>query len=186
METSSNAKEVTIMNVWPSIAATSLGRTLGRLFLLGPRVWLGSVPTRPGWFIAIATLPITAVLYFHKIIPRLPFVLRGWQNPACRRYRLTNKQILVEHAFDALSPKRAKYSVFDKLSLGGFDSAELEEQPGYKWYRASDIVFRNEGKEVLRLVAVPHAEAFRQTCLKAHQAVLGVAAAKQKEIALAS
>lgn len=177
METSST-KETTVMIAWPSIATTSLGRLLGRAFLLGPQVSLLGVPTRPGWFVALATLPITALLYFYKLFPRLPLIFWGWQNRACRRYRLTNRQILVEHPIDALSPGRSWTATFASLPLKGFDTAELEEQPGYQWYRASDIVFRSAGKEVLRLPAVPHAEAFRQTCLKSRQAMLGVAAAK--------
>ncbi|WP_145246437.1 hypothetical protein [Aeoliella mucimassa] len=167
------------MNAWPSIAATNLGRQLGRLFRMGPRISVLTVPTRPGWFIALATTPITAFLYFNKIVPRTPLVLFGAQNPWCRRYRLTNKQVIIEHPFDALSTKRADQATFAKIGLTEFDTAELEEQSGYEWYRASDIVFRREGKEVLRLPAVPHAEAFRQTCLKARQAVIGVAEANK-------
>lgn len=170
--------ETTIMSVWPSIAAMGLGRALGRLYSIGPRVNLGGVPLRPGWLAALATLPLVVPLYFLKIIPRLPLVLVGVSNPWCKRYRLTTLRVLIEHPFDAMSDKRRQHSVKASVALDAFDSIERESQPGYQWYRASDLVFRQDGQEVLRLAAVPHAESFRQTCIKARAAHLGVTASR--------
>lgn len=175
----SEDRETTIMSVWPSIAALGAGRALGRLYELGPRVSLGGVPLRPGWLLALATLPLVVPLYFLKIIPRLPLVLFGFSNPWCRRYRLTTRRVLVEHPFDALSEKRRVRSVRSSIDLDAFDRIESQTQPGYAWYRASDLVFEQNGAEVLRLEAVPHAEPFRQTCLKARQSHVGVQATRQ-------
>lgn len=166
-------RETTIMAVWPSIAAFKLGRLLGQLYTLGPRVSLLGVPIRPGWLIALATLPLPLLLYAMKIAPRV-VVIFGGSNLYCRRYRLTTERVLIEHPFDALSQRRKDRSVLASVKLDAFDSIEKDDQPGYDWYRASDLVLRREGKEVLRLTAVPHAEAFRQTCLKAHKGYVGV------------
>lgn len=161
--------EATIMYAWPSISALPFGQLLGRLYQLGPRLPMLGIPFRPGWLIALATLPIALFLYFNKIVPRIPLILFGFANPWCRRYRLTTTRVVVEHPFDALSTKRASRAVKESVKLSAFDSIDLDQQPGQGWYRAADMVFRHKGNEVLRLPGVPHAEAFRQTCLKAQQ-----------------
>lgn len=169
METTptSEPRESTIMCVWPSISALPIGQFLGRLYQLGPRVSLLRIPFRPGWLIALATVPVALFLYFNKIVPRIPFVLFGLRNPWCRRYRLTTERVVAENPFDALSAKRSGGAVKASVDLTGFDAIELDQQPGQDWYRAADLVFILDGNEVLRLPGVPHAEAFRQTCLKA-------------------
>jgi hypothetical protein len=161
--------ERTIMSVWPSISALPVGQWLGRLYQLGPRVSMLGIPFRPGWLIALVTIPLAIALYFNKIVPRIPFVVFGFSNPWSRRYRLTTDRVLIEHPFDALSSRHAERAIHGAVALGGFDSIELDQQPGQQWYRAADLVFRHKGAEVLRLAGVPHAEAFRQTCLKAQR-----------------
>lgn len=181
MDTTSAAnRETTIMAVWPSIATFKLGRLLGQLYTLGPRVSLLGVPVRPGWLIALATLPLPLLLYAMKIAPRV-VVIFGGSNPYCRRYRLTTERVLIEHPFDALSKRREERAIVASVKLDEFDSIEHDDQPGYDWYRASDLVLRREGKEVLRLSAVPHAESFRQTCLKAHKGYVGVQKSRATE-----
>ena len=162
--------ESTIMSVWPSISALPLGRWLGRMYGLGPRLPLLGIPFRPGWLIALATLPVAVFMYFNKIVPRIPFVLFGISNPWCRRYRLTNERVVIEHPFDALSARHADRATQRAVRLSEFDAVQLDPLPGQEWYCAADLVFRREGVEVLRLPGVPHAEAFRQTCLKARRA----------------
>lgn len=170
--------ESSIMHVWPSISAVSLGQLLGRLYSLGPRFSLLGVPLRPGWLLTLLTLPVSIALYFNKIVPRIPFVLFGLSNPWCVRYRLTTQRVVIEHPFDALSKSRRERAVKQSCALSKFDSIDVQQQPGQQWYRAADLVFLAESKEVLRLPAVPHAEAFRQACLKARQSSLGVSAAQ--------
>lgn len=169
----STSRETTIMAVWPSVATFKLGRLLGQLYAFGPRVSLLGVPLRPGWLIALAALPLSVLLYAMKISPRVLVVI-GPSNPFCRRYRLTTERVLIEHPFDALSKSRSERATQASVKLEEFDAIDKDDQPGYDWYRADDLVFRREGEEVLRLAAVPHAEAFRQTCLKARQGLLGV------------
>lgn len=184
METTQTAesRETTIMSAWPSISALPVGQWLGRLYQLGPRVSILRIPLRPGWLIALATLPVAVFLYFNKIVPRIPFVLLGLSNPWCRRYRLTTERVVVEHPFDALSKTRVDRAVKASVDLAGFDAIDLDQRPGQEWYRAADLVFRRDGDEVLRLPGVPHAQAFRQTCLKAqHSQPRGVAPDKQAD-----
>ncbi|HEY6563997.1 MAG TPA: PH domain-containing protein, partial [Pirellulaceae bacterium] len=50
--------EQTVMVVWPSIAALSLGRGLGRLFSIRWGTYIFTL----GNFIALATMPLTAIM----------------------------------------------------------------------------------------------------------------------------
>lgn len=169
----SHAREANVMSVWPSIASFGVGRMLGRAYNLGPRISIAGIPARPGWVIAVATLPIGVLLYAAKIAPRL-LVFAGPSNPNCRRYRLTTERVVVDHPFDARSRQRAKHAIHQSLDHTAYDAIECQVLPGYEWYRASDLVFTREGTEVLRLVAVPNGESFRQTCLKTRLALIGM------------
>lgn len=169
-------QESSIMHVWPSISAFNTGRMLGRLYTLGPRFSLLGVPIRPGWLLTVPTLPLSVALYFAKIVPRIPFVLFGLSNPWCMRYRLSTERVVIEHPFDALSKSKKHRGEKQSCQLSAFDSIEVQQQPGQKWYRAADLVFLSAGQALFRLPAVPHAEAFRQACLKARQSSLGIAA----------
>jgi hypothetical protein len=68
-----DVSETVIMQVWPSISASSLGRTLGQLY---------SIPLA-GRLIALATFPLAILLYF---LPGRLF----------RRYTLTTRRVLIE------------------------------------------------------------------------------------------
>jgi hypothetical protein len=95
----------------------------------------------------------------------------GVPNPACRRYRLTNRRVIVEQPFGGGEQQ--------SVSLDRFDSIELDVLPGQRWYPAADLVFRNGQIETFRLKGVPHAEPFRQTCMKAHLVFVGVVKAQR-------
>ena len=82
----------------------------------------------------------------------------GWPNPACLRYRLTNRRVLVEQPFGGGEQQ--------SVSLDRFDTVTLEVLPGQEWYPAGDLIFRNGPIETFRLSGVPHPEGFRHTCLK--------------------
>src|SRR5688500_17200996 len=73
--------ETTIMTVWPSVAATSIGRLFGRMFAIRAGVGFLTV----GNLIALASIPIMLPLYFLR---KLPFWIE--------RYRLTNRRVIVE------------------------------------------------------------------------------------------
>lgn len=144
--------ETTIMTVWPSIAATKQGQVIGRRCLsrqgFGPFFTWGKV-----W--AILAIPPALGLFFLGL---LPF--------ACRRYRLTNRRVVIEKGLSGQEER--------SVPLDDFDSIEVVVQPGQEWYPAGDLVFRMGKLETFRLLGVSRPETFRQTCLKAQRAHVGV------------
>jgi hypothetical protein len=163
--------ETTIAMVWPSLAATAYGRWWGRRYANKVGLTVFGIPLTIGRLMAVASIPFILPLYFHMLVPRLPLVLFGWPNPSCRRYRLTNRRVLVEQPFGGGEQQ--------SVSLDRFDSVTLEVQPGQEWYPAGDLIFRNGPIETFRLAGVPHPEPFRQTCLKARQGHAGVQKARE-------
>lgn len=172
----STEKEVTIMTVWPSLGATAYCRWWGRRFANDVGITLFGLPITIGRILALVSIPFILPIYFHTLIPRLPFVVFGVPNPACRRYRLTNKRVLVEQAFGGGEQQ--------SVSLDRFDTVELEVQPGQEWFPCGDLIFRNGQIETFRLLGVPHPEPFRQTCLKARIGFVGVQKARVQGVAV--
>jgi hypothetical protein len=145
--------EVTIMTVWPSIGMTGLGRSLGRAFQ--SRLGVGNIFTL-GNILKLATIPITLGLFFAMLlVPGLN-----------RRYRLTNRRLLIEAG---LSPK-----IQSAVLLDDFDAIDLETLPGQEWYPCGEMIFRKGKVETFRLSAVPRPESFAQVCLKAQRAYSSV------------
>jgi len=173
---SDTEKEVTIMTVWPSIAATAYGRWWGRRFANKLGITLLGVPITVGRLIALGSIPFILPLYFYMLIPRLPMIVFGMPNAGCRRYRLTNRRVVVEQAFGGGEQQ--------SVSLGRYDSIEIDVVCGQEWYPAGDLVFRNGEVETFRLAGVPHPEAFRRTCLKAQRGYAGVHAAREQGVAV--
>jgi len=145
--------ETTVMTVWPSVASTGLGKSLGRLF----RIRDGFGPFSLGRMALLACIPVGLMLY---LTLRLPW--------AIQRYRLTNRRVIVERG---LIPRIQQYVDFDQ-----FDTVEVAVQPGQEWYKAGDLVFRKGAVETFRLPGVSRPESFRQTCLKVQQSYRSVAA----------
>jgi len=143
--------EATIMTVWPSVAATGIGRFFGRLFLIRAGVGFLTV----GNLIALASIPIMLFLYFWRKVPL-------W----VERYRLTNRRVIVERG--------VKGRIQQFVDLDRFDAIEVVVHPGQEWYPAGDLIFRRGATETFTLRGVLRPETFRQTCLKAHQAYVGV------------
>lgn len=154
--------EATIMTVWPSVASTSLGRTLGLLY----RIQSGFGPFSIGRLALLATIPLGLGLYLSLRAP--------W---AIRRYRLTNRRVAIEQG---INPRVRQF-----VALNGFDAIDVEVSPGQEWYAAGDLVFRRGPIETLRLAGVSRPESFRRVCLEARQAYVSVAAI-QPELAGAS
>ena len=102
-----SVKETTVMTVWPSVASTSLGKTLGRLF----RIKDGFGPVSIGRLALLTCIPIGLMLYLSLRLP--------W---AIQRYRLTNRRVIVERGLNA---RIQQFVDFDK-----FDSIELVVEPG--------------------------------------------------------
>lgn len=169
-------KEVTVMTVWPSISATAYGRWWGRRFANNVGITVFGLPITIGRLLALASIPAILPVYFHMVIPKLPLVIFGFHNPSCRRYRLTNRRVIVEQAFGGGEQQ--------SVSLDRFDSVGIEVLPGQEWYPAGDLIFRQGQVETFRLSGVPHPQAFQQTCLKAQQGFVGVQQAREQGVAV--
>ena len=160
-------KEATVMTVWPSVAAMSLGpfplgAWLGRLY----SIKLGFYVFTVGNLICLLSIPLALPLYFKRIGPFVAI-----------RYRLTNQRIVVERG---LSGKDEK-----SLALDQFDAIDLVVRPGQEWYDAGDLIFRQGKVEKFMLEGVSRPEAFQNVCLKAHQGFVGVKEALQQQAAYA-
>jgi hypothetical protein len=147
----SQLQEVTVTIEWPTIAATGLGRFLGRLYGIKAGFWIFTV----GRLFMGLTWPIGLFLFFWMLAP--------W---TVQRYRLTNRRVVVEAG--------AKFRPQQYCDLDRFDNIEIEVRPGQAWYPAGDMVFKLGQVETLRLVGVGYPEAFRATCLKSHLSFVGV------------
>jgi hypothetical protein len=154
--------EATVMTVWPSVASTSFGQALGRLY----RLKGGVGPLSLGRVALLATIPVGLMLYLSMRLP--------W---AIRRYRLTNRRVMIERG---INPKVEQY-----VDLDRFDAIDVVVGPGQEWYAAGDLVFRRGQIETLRLPGVSRPESFRQTCLKTRQAYVSVAAAQGEPVGAA-
>lgn len=150
-------KEMTVMTVWPSVALYGVGRWLGRQYA---RRWPDVYIFRVGNLLALLFIPVALVLYFMRVAPVIG-----------TRYRLTNRRIIVERG---LTGAPETY-----VDLDRFDTIETDVRPGQSWYDAGDLVFRQGSVETFRLPGVSRPEAFRQTCLKAHMAYVGVKKARR-------
>jgi hypothetical protein len=148
--------EATVMTVWPSVASTGLGRSLGRLY----RIREGFGPISVGRLALLATIPLGLMLYLSMRLP--------W---AIRRYRLTNRRVMIERG---INPHVEQF-----VDLERFDTIDVVVSPGQEWYAAGDLVFRRGPIETLRLPGVSRPESFRQTCLKVRQSYVSVAAAQR-------
>lgn len=146
-----SVSETTIMTVWPSLAATGIGRGLGRLY--GISIGIGWLTL--GKLIVLLSIPVVLPLFFLML---LPF--------SSRRYRLTNRRVIIEKGV-AGRPERW-------VELDRFDAIDVVVLPGQAWYPAGDLVFRNGQVETFRLSGVMRPETFKQTCLKARNGFVGV------------
>ena len=143
--------EATIMIVWPSIADSSLGRLFGWLYAIQAGFSFLTI----GNLVALLSIPVMLPLY---AVRKLPFFVR--------RYRLTNRRVIIERG---LLGRPEQY-----VDLDRFDEIDVVVRPGQEWYPAGDLVFRRGTTQTFWLPGVLRPETFRQTCLKAHQAYVGV------------
>jgi hypothetical protein len=150
--------EATIMTVWPSLAATSIGRSLGQLYAIGG----GSPPFTLGHLIALLSIPLVVPLYFHKLVAAVLPGLPG----AAQRYVLTNRRVVIRAG---LRPLDVRWVELDR-----FDSITVVVRPGEAWYHAGDLVFKLGQIETFRLDGVVRPEVFRHICMSARQGYLGV------------
>jgi len=169
-------KEVTVMTVWPSLGALAFGRWWGRRFANNVGITLLGVPITVGRILALLSIPAILPVYFLMVLPRIPFVVFGVKNPFCRRYRLTNRRVIVEQAFGG--------GELQSVSLDRFDSVYLQVEAGQQWYPAGNLIFKLGDVETFRLVGVPHPRAFQQTCIKTSAGFIGVQQARAAGVAV--
>ncbi|MEX0818246.1 MAG: PH domain-containing protein [Pirellulaceae bacterium] len=166
----SEVNEVTVMEVWPSIAKFALGRLLGQLFGIKAGIYI----FRVGNLFALAGIPLALALYFYRLTPSLfGAPIHGGL------YRLTNRRVIVlrneiKFSGPSILPKFLFGCEVKSVDLDRFDTIDIERLPGHHWYDAGDLVFRREGVETFRLEGVSRPESFRHTCLKAHASHVGV------------
>jgi hypothetical protein len=148
--------EAEIMTVYPSIAATIMGRRVGRVAQAIPLKtsgvsWPRLLVALPLWIIAVPILlPLALVLYL-------------LQKVFGRRYVLTNRSLQVRQAVGIRT--------FQHVPLADVKEVALEELPGQAFMKAADLVVLSaDGKRLARLEGVPRPVVFRQTILEARDA----------------
>lgn len=156
-----DTSEVTIMTVYPSVAAFPLGQTLGKLY--ASRAGIGNFLT-VGKMSMLATIPVALGLYFARILPFIG-----------RRYRLTNRRVIVQKGLSNVNDRF--------ISLDDYDAVDVQVLPGQAWYKAGDLVFRRGAVETFRLNGVSRPETFRRTCLEARMGFVGAQKAVSRQTA---
>ena len=157
-------RETTLSTRWPTIAATAAGRLVGRL--AGVEIGWGRVFT-VGTLLAVATVPLSLAVFAWQL---MPFV--------ARRYRLTNRRVVIQKGLSAVDG--------EAVGLDEFDAIDVEILPGQAWFHAGDLVFRRRDEEVFRLRGVSRPEPLRQSCLKARTAMVSVRDVLEKQAAARS
>ena len=145
-----NLEEREMTTVWPTIGAYALGRVVGQLGAIP----IGVGPLTVGNLMALLTIPISLTIYGWQL---MPFV--------CRRYKLTDRQILIQRGLANLQTEEV-------IILDEFDSIEIDVQPGQAWLHSGDLIFKHQDKPVLRLRSVLRPEIFRHTCLTARETLV--------------
>ena len=178
--TPAQSEEVVSMIVWPSVAATGLGRFLGRLYSIDMGIGVLTI----GNLIALASIPIALPLYLFRLAPSF-FGL----TPFGVRYALTNRRIVeLRNEFRRGSgwmPDFEFGAETRSVQLDRFDNIRIDIQPGQAWYTAGDLVFLQGDVETFRLPGVSRPEAFRATCMKARDSYVGVRKAIERQTATA-
>lgn len=179
--TPAETQEGTVMVVWPSIAAYGLGRWMGTLLALR---WPDQSFIRLGVLIAPALIPFGLALYFYRLLPSfLGMPIHG------KFYKLTNRRVMELRNEINFRPNEAGQSRLrflyaaetKSIPLDRFDRIETLQLPGQEWYDAADLIFYQGTTETFRLAGVSRSEGFRQNCLKAHMAYVGVKQARARE-----
>jgi hypothetical protein len=144
--------ENTLTVRWPTITATKPGRLVGRWATVGPDF---GTTVSLGTLLSVVALPISLAVYAWQL---MPFV--------ARRYRLTDRRIVVQRGLTPVEHASIAYDAFDAI--------EVETLPGQAWLHAGELIFKRAGQEVFRLSGVSRPEVFRQVCLEAQNARLAV------------
>ncbi|MBX3440576.1 MAG: hypothetical protein KF861_24005 [Planctomycetaceae bacterium] len=146
----SAGRETMIETVYPSIAASGIGKAIGMV--------CDSIPLR------IAGVKLSYLLFGPLMVP---FALIGYTifKLADNRYVVTNRSVRV---LSSLGDKMKT-----QVSLSDIDQILVNVQPGQAFYHAGDLILlKANGDELLKLPGVPRPARLRQVILDARQARL--------------
>lgn len=149
-----SAHQAAIMAVYPSIAAATIGKLLGRLY--------ESIPMR------IFGVKISHLLF---CLPTAGFALGGYfiLKIFGEVYVLTNRTLQLRRSLGN--------GLIREIKLSDIDQVIARPEPGQEFYPAADIYLLNKaGETMMTLPGVPRAEVFCQTILEAKNARNQVAA----------
>ncbi|MFM7866011.1 MAG: PH domain-containing protein [Planctomycetaceae bacterium] len=143
----SSTTEARIMTEFPSVAASSAGRLIGRLMCSIP-VRIFGIPVSYLLFGPLVA-PLGALLFFARLLGS--------------RYILTNRSMQI---WSSLGSQRTS-----SVDLSEVESVVIDELPGQNFYRAADIRLKSAGGQtLLRLSGVADAAAFCNVVQRAVQA----------------
>lgn len=106
-----------------------------------------------GNLLALASIPLALLLFLWKLLPYV-----------CRRYLVTTHRVLVLRGLVPVEECAAAWDQFDEI--------RVEQLPGQQWFGAGELVFYEQGREVLRLSGVLNPETVRRMICKARIALL--------------
>jgi hypothetical protein len=152
--------EAEIMTAYPSLAATGMGRAVGRL--------CGGVLITHGisWPRLLITLPLWLVVV--PIAGTIGLILYFVTKMTGQRFVLTNRALQVRQMIGVRLNGQAP--------LADIKSVEIDEQAGQAFYKAADLLIKGgDGKTILRLEGVQRPAVLRQTILEARDAQQQVA-----------
>ena len=112
-------EEAAVMTIYPSVAATGVGRAMGRLFAIrAPDVYI----FRLGNLFALMAIPLALALYFGRLVPS---IYRMTPSAGC--YRLTNRRVLALRSEILHEEARHKFGILLGLfaAVGGIIFARL-------------------------------------------------------------
>ena len=147
------AAEGEVLTVWPSVAATRVGRWMGWL--------LTAIPLRVGpaavsvWLFAAPLAPLAAGLYL-------------WQKVFGVRYRLTTARLIAETALTGRE--------LDSADLREVAVAQVRHRRHDRFFRTGDLILRGTGgHRRLTAYGIPHVENLRHAVLDTRDAAARVA-----------
>ncbi len=162
----SSQHESTAIVVWPSVSASETGQMLGRLYEKKDGVGVFTL----GNLFAVLSIPLAVPLYLWNFLPVVG-----------TRYRITNRQVIVERGIQGSAEKQ--------IGLDQFDRIEINQKPGQAWFRSADMIFwqttspdgEQQEREVFRLAGVPYPDVFRAACQKAAMTYRGFQEIHQRQ-----
>ncbi len=137
-----------VMTVYPSVAASPIGRLLGNIY--------ESIPIR------IFGVKISHLLF---CLPSAPLALIGYFMLKITgvRYTITSQSVQVWRALGN--------SLIEEVPLASIDKIGLYQDSGQKFYRAHDLVLQSaDGKTLTTLEGIPYGDIFRNTIMEARDA----------------